>query len=85
MTTGARWTWMDGRTIQGLDGRYIARIWREGKRSWDMPPAARWLGGPPRRPNDLGIWEIEGYGDTPEAAIADLRSRFHGAIADPTS
>ena len=71
------WRWMQGRTIRGLDGCYIARIYRAGERGWAMPEAARWLGG--RR----GHWEIEGYGDTPEEAIADLRSRFHGHIAEP--
>lgn len=69
------WRWMEGRTIQGIDGRYIARIWREGKRGWQMPGAARWI---------AGAWEIEGYGDTPAEAIADLRRRFHGKIEETT-
>jgi hypothetical protein len=77
MTTEARWAWMQGRTIQGLDGRYIARIWRDGARGWDMPMAARFHGG-----RILGTWEIEGYGATPDEAIADLRSRFKGRISD---
>jgi hypothetical protein len=66
---------MDGRTILGLDGRYIARIWRPGERGWVMPEAARWRG---RR--NVGTWEIEGYGDTPAEAEADLRRRFKGKV-----
>lgn len=74
----SKWTWMEGRTIQGLDGRYIARIWRPGARGWDMPKAARFLGG-----RIHGTWQIEGYGDTPEEAIADLCTKYRGPIAEP--
>lgn len=68
------WRWTDGRTILGLNGRYIARIWRDGESYYDMPKAARYV---------ARHWEIEGYGDTPEAAIADLRTKFHGRIREP--
>lgn len=79
MTGEPVWRWTKGHTIRGLDGRYIARIWRAGKRGYDMPPAARYLDGSRLH----GVWEIEGYGDTPDAAIADLRSKFRGRIAEP--
>ena len=71
------WTWMEGKTIEGLDGRYIARIWREGERGWGMPAAATFSGYRGR-----GTWTIEGYGDTPDEAIANLRTKYRGAIAD---
>lgn len=74
MTRPAVWTWMQGRTIKGLDGRYIARIYRDGKPGWNMPRAAVYI---------LRHWEIEGYGDTPDEAIADLRTKFHGKIEEP--
>jgi len=64
---------MQGRTIQGLNGGYIARIYRPVEKLHEMRPH-------PRAVRLGNQWEIEGYGETPEAAEADLQRRFRGNI-----
>ena len=65
----SRWRWMEGRTVQSLGGGWIARITCESKSAHEPQPH-------PLAVRIARHWEIEGYGITPEAAIADLRRRF---------
>jgi hypothetical protein len=62
---------MEGRTLRRADGTYLARV------SNDAPTTTN-----PHAVRIARRWEIEGYGATPEAAIADLKAKFPGPSHD---